>query len=57
MEILQKILHILRCTYFFINKNVKKEKIEIIKIESENNPADIFDQITGKSKTYKFSKC
>jgi len=40
--------------YHFIHENVKKGNIEVVKIESENNIADMFTRALGNVKFTKF---
>lgn len=40
--------------YHFIHENVKQGNIEVVKIESENNIADIFTKALGNVKFIKF---
>lgn len=40
--------------YHFVNENYLKKIIDIIKIESEENPADIFTKSLGRIKFEKF---
>jgi len=45
MEILQRILNTWRFHYYFIHKSVKKGKIEVVKVDSENNIAHSYKSI------------
>ena len=40
--------------YHFVNENYEKDKVEVVKIESENNIADIFTKALPKVKYLKF---
>lgn len=40
--------------YHFVHENVKQGSIEVVKIESENNIADIFTKVLGNVKFIKF---
>jgi len=52
MEILQRIL--IEVHYHFIHESIKKGKIEVVKVDSENNIADSFTKALGNVKFIKF---